>query len=79
MRTTILIALLALSGCVTTAEQAVSYYGPDCETFGFKPGTEAFARCVQQSWQTGVATAVQSAGVMNAIAKPTTCNAYGCR
>lgn len=61
---TVLIAVLsvgvaALAGCNTgpaTAEQAASMQS-QCQTYGFKPGTSAFANCLMQLDQTRIADA----------------------
>lgn len=42
-----MILAVALSGCVSEAELEVQDI-QKCKSFGFKPGTEAFAKCRQK-------------------------------
>jgi len=39
-------AFIGLAGCVGS-EQAMKSYAQDCEAYGFTPGTNVFAQCMQ--------------------------------
>lgn len=49
MRGVLLLALLTLAGCTDEAmrTQALDSQRRDCADYGFKPATDAFARCMQ--------------------------------
>lgn len=48
MRPLMIAALFLLSACSTDGLKLASQDGPRCQSYGFKPGTDAYANCMMQ-------------------------------
>ncbi len=57
---TVIAICIGISACVDS-EQAMKSYAQDCEAYGFTPGTNAFAQCMQTE-KANRAAAIQNAG-----------------
>ncbi len=56
----ITIPVLLLTGCMPSLESRMAEHRAYCSTFGFEPGSEEYAKCLQKQdqqyrreWQTG--------------------------